>query len=177
MAALGSPLRTSTLLGGLAFWLLHPLSGLATESLDHRLDRLKGEVAALSQELFELEDAILHPADTRVSIFLSVSRGDAIALDSIELKIDGEPVASHLYTDREYAALNEGGLQRLYVGNVPLGQHQITATMTARTENNRYLRRETQLRFHKRRGDSRVRLLLEAPAPDYEPVLLIQEGR
>ncbi len=176
MAVLGSPRRTSAFLGALAGWLLLSFPGQAEESLDQRLDQLKGDVAALSQELFELEEAVLHPADTRVSIFLSVSRGDAIALDSIELRIDGEPVASHLYTDREYAALNEGGLQRLYVGNVPLGAHQITATMTALTENHRYLRRETQLRFHKRGGESRFRLLLEAPAPAYEPVLSIQGG-
>lgn len=177
MPVSGPRLRISTISTLLVLWLLLPLQTLATESLDDRLDQLKGDVAEISQQLFELEESILHPADTRVSIFLSVSRGDDIILDSIELKIDGQPVASHLYTDQEYEALKQGGLQRLYVGNVPLGGHELTATLTARSANNRYIRRENQLRFSKRAGESRVRLQLQAPAPNYEPVLSLTEGR
>ncbi|MDX1754910.1 MAG: AraC family transcriptional regulator [Marinobacter sp.] len=172
-----SRLRLSALWVMLMAWILLPVSGQASESLNRQLDQLKGEVAALSEQLFKLEEAILHPADSRVSIFLSVSGGDTIELDAIELKIDGQPVASHLYTDQEYRALSEGGLQRLYVGNVALGQHEITATLTARTGSDRYVRRENQLRFHKRAGESHIQLQLTASAPDFEPQLSLKGGR
>lgn len=157
------------------FWLL--LTVLLTalgrsawgDTLDQRISALKADVAALSQELFELEETLLYPADTQLSVFLSMTNADALTLDSIELHIDGKPVTAYFYSSREQQSLQAGSLQRLYVGNVPLGSHQLRIKLTAQSENDRYVRREAEFGFNKRAGESRLQLVLEARAPDHEP--------
>ena len=56
--------------------------------------------------------------------------GLLFALDSVELKIDDKNIANHLYTEREIAALKRGGVQRLYLGNLPSGEHEVVAIFT-----------------------------------------------
>ncbi len=46
--------------------------------------------------------------------------------------LDGQNVASYLYTQRELEALLRGGVQRLWVGNVKSGQHEFTAFLTGK---------------------------------------------
>jgi len=70
---------------------------------------------------------LLFPANTQFSVFLSMDAGLFFALDSVELKIDDKNIANHLYTERELAALKRGGVQRLYLGNLASGEHEIVA--------------------------------------------------
>lgn len=149
-------------------------SGAAyAEALDQRIDRLKSEVSQLSESLFTLEQQVLHPADTRLSVFLSLDNVEALELDSIELSIDGKPAASYLYSARELRSLQAGSLQQLYVGNVALGPHTLSVTMTGQGANDRYLRRETELDFRKRSGEAHLELVIAAEAPDFEPEVLL----
>ncbi len=149
----------------------------AADDLNADINRLKAKVADLAGELYALEESILHPADTRVAVFLTLVRKDALELDSIELFVNDTPVSSHLYTDRERQSLQQGGVQQLYLGNVPHGEHELRAVLTARTGNDRYVRREAEHRFQKRPGESRIQLSLDARAPDYEPRILFSEWK
>ncbi|MDI9245545.1 AraC family transcriptional regulator [Marinobacter sp. CHS3-4] len=147
------------------------------EALDREIDQLKSDVAALSQTLFDIEESVLHPADTQVAVFLALKDKEGLELDSIELYLDGSPVSSHLYTDRERESLRQGGIQRLYIGNLPHGGHQLKAVLTARSANERFIRREVRHQFRKRPGESRIQMTLDASAPDYEPVVSFQEWK
>lgn len=147
------------------------------DDLNADINRLKAEVADLAGELYALEESILHPADTQVAVFLTLARKDVLELDSIELFVNDTPVSSHLYTDRERQSLQQGGVQQLYLGNVPHGEHELRAVLTARTGNDRYIRREAEHRFQKRPGESRIKLSLDARAPDYEPRFLFSEWK
>jgi hypothetical protein len=146
-------------------------------ALDREINAIKSDVASLSQTLFELEESVLHPADTQVAVFLTLKDKDGLALDSVELYLDGSPVSSHLYTDRERESLRKGGIQRLYMGNIPHGSHQLKAVLTARSANERFIRREVRHEFRKRPGESRIQMTLDAAAPDYEPVVSFQEWK
>lgn len=42
------------------------------ESLDQEIDRLKADVADLSQTLYQLEENVLYPVDTQVAVFLTL---------------------------------------------------------------------------------------------------------
>lgn len=150
-------------------------AGDLDKDLDGEIAELKADVAALSESLFELEETVLHPADTQVAIFLTLDRKDVLELDSVELFINDTPVASHLYSERERASLQEGGVQKLYLGNLPHGEHQLRAVLTARSANERFVRREASHRFQKRPGTSRIQMTLGANAPDYEPVVAFRE--
>ncbi len=112
-------------------------------TLNQQIQDLKKEVLDLNRDLFLLEEDLLFPANTQFSVFLSVDAGKLFALDSVKLKIDDKLVAAHLYTERESAALVRGGVQRLYVGNLASGKHEIVAFFTGKGPNNRDYKRAT----------------------------------
>jgi len=96
-------------------------------SLDADIEALKKEVLSLNRDLFILEEDLLFPANTQFSVFLSMNSGVFFSLDSVQLKIDDKNIANHLYTERELAALKRGGVQRLHIGNLSSGEHEIVA--------------------------------------------------
>ena len=98
---------------------------LEKASLDAEVDALKKEVLSLNRDLFILEEDLLFPPNIQFSVFLSMDAGALFRLDSVQLKINDKNIANHLYTERELAALKRGGVQRLYIGNLPSGKHEI----------------------------------------------------
>ncbi|MFP3442429.1 hypothetical protein R0K18_32325, partial [Pantoea sp. SIMBA_133] len=67
--------------------------------LDEELKELSAKVASHSEDVLALEQKVLHPANTRLAVFLTLQSRDALDLDSVELFVNGQPVASHLYSD------------------------------------------------------------------------------
>ncbi len=155
-------------LGLMAGILLGCGSAIAS-NLDEEISSLKAEVSAHAAEIFQLEQKVLHPVDTRLAVFLKLAAQDGLDLDSVELFVDEQPVASHLYTARESGSLRQGGIQQLFTGNLANGAHTLKAVITARAANDRFVRRESTHRFQKRPGALRLEMALEAKAPDYEP--------
>ena len=123
-----------------------------TRGLDQQVQDLKKEAVDLNRELFMLEEELLFPANTQVAIFLSVDLGDFFALDTVQLKVDNKEVANYLYTPREADALLKGGVHRLYLGNLKVGQHELVAFFSGKGPNERDYRRGATLRFSKAIG-------------------------
>ncbi len=96
-------------------------------SLEDRVINLKQDVLDLSKDLSRLQAQLLTPSSTQIVVFLSL-QGEA-GLDSIQLKLDERVVTNYLYTAREQEALRRGGVQRLYLGNLAVGPHRVTATL------------------------------------------------
>lgn len=119
------------------------------KSLDGRIQDLKQETLDLNRDLFVLEEELLFPASTQMAVFLSVDVGTFFQLDSVELKLDDKVVTHYLYTERENAALERGGVQRLYLGNLRTGKHELVAFFTGKGTHNRDYRRGTTLTFEK----------------------------
>jgi hypothetical protein len=145
--------RYAKLLPILAALLLLPGMPAATagedesyRGLDQEVQTLQQELLALSRDLFMLEEELLFPATTQVTVFLSLDVGQYFDLDAVQLKIGGKDVASHLYTRREADALKRGGVQRLYIGNLNLGEHELVAFFTGKGPHERdYKRGATQV--------------------------------
>lgn len=150
-------------------------SAAAADGLDKELERLNAEIASHSERVFALEQKVLHPANTRLAVFLTLQSRDALDLDTVELFVNGQPVASHLYSDRERASLERGGIQQLFTGNLENGEHELKAVITARSADDDFVRRESTHRFRKRPGVLRLEMSLEARAPDYEPRISFME--
>jgi hypothetical protein len=173
-----APRRIHPLLSWCGFLCALLLSCLATaDAIDNEIDQLRASVAEHSSAVFALEQKLLHPADTRLAVFLTLTSRDSLDLDSVELFINDKPVASHLYSDRERASLEEGGIQQLFTGNLPNGMHELKTVITARSANNHFVRREALHRFQKRPGTLRLQMSLEARAPDYEPQVSFVEWK
>ena len=106
-------------------------------SLDSQIQSLKEEVLNLNRDLFMLEEELLFPSNTQISVFLSLDIGNLFQLDSVQIRLDDKIVSNHLYTKRELDALKRGGVQRIFTGNLPSGKHEIVAYYTGVGPNNR----------------------------------------
>ena len=120
-----------------------------TRGLDQQIQGLKKDVVDLNKDLFVLEEELLFPANTQVAVFLSVDVGDFFALDAVQLKIDQKEVINFLYTPRELEALLKGGVQRLYLGNLKVGPHELVAFFSGKGPNDRPYKRGASIKFEK----------------------------
>ncbi|GMR20830.1 MAG: hypothetical protein BMS9Abin36_1427 [Gammaproteobacteria bacterium] len=117
--------------------------------LDSKIQDLKQDVLDLNRDLFALEEELLFPANTQVAVFLSMDVGKFFSLDSVQLKVNDKEIANHLYTKREVEALIRGGVQRLYIGNFKLGEHELVAFITGKGPQGRDFRLGTNVKFNK----------------------------
>lgn len=143
-----------------------------TRALDEQIQGLKKDVVDLNKDLFVLEEELLFPANTQVAVFVSMDVGDFFALDSVTLKIDNHDVSNYLYTPREVSALLKGGVQRLYVGNLKAGQHELVAFFNGKGPHDRDYRRAANIRFEKGVGAKYLELKItdhqRAQQPEFE---------
>ena len=143
-----------------------------TRGLDEQIQGLKKDVVDLNKDLFVLEEELLFPANTQVAVFVSMDVGDFFALDSVTLKIDNHDVSNYLYTPREVSALLKGGVQRLYVGNLKAGQHELVAFFNGKGPHERDYRRAANVRFEKGVGAKYLELKItdhqRAQQPEFE---------
>jgi hypothetical protein len=146
-----------------------------TRGLDQQIQDLKKDVVDLNKDLFVLEEELLFPANTQVAVFVSVDVGDFFALDSISLKIDNRDVTNYLYTPRETAALLKGGVQRLYVGNLKAGEHELVAFFNGKGPHDRNYKRGANLKFEKGVGAKYLELKVTDHAHAQEPEFEIKD--
>ena len=152
------------------------VAALASFSLtdeDHLL--VKKEVLDLNRDLFLLEEELLYPSTTQLAVFVSMDVGAFFELDSVQLKIDDQEVASYLYTDRQVDALHRGGVHRLFTGNVRVGEHEVAAFFTGKGPNGRDYRRSATRVIVKDVGPRFVELRIEDRSNALQPEFAIRE--
>jgi hypothetical protein len=102
------------------------------QGLDEQVQEIKSDVLAIAAELDRLEEKLLYPSDTQVAVFVSLTEGEAFRLDSLQIQIDGQPVARHIYSFKELEALQKGGVQRIHTGNLSTGDHRLEVSMAGK---------------------------------------------
>lgn len=117
--------------------------------LGKEIESLRQALVNLNRDLFILEEDLLFPSSTQVAIYLSMDVGEYFSLDSVNLQMNGELATHYLYTDRQVDALFRGGVQRLYIGNLPQGEHKLTAFFIGIGPENREYKRAVSLSFEK----------------------------
>jgi hypothetical protein len=118
-------------------------------ALDGRIQEVKNEVIELNRDLLVLEEELLFPANTQVALFVSMDVGKMFQLDSVQVKLDDKLVANYLYTPLEVQALHRGGVQRVYLGNLRTGEHELVAFFTGQGPHERDYKRGTSIKFEK----------------------------
>ena len=121
----------------------------AAAGLDDRIQDVKGEVIRLNRDLMVLEEELLFPANTQIAVFVSMDVGKMFSLDSVKVKLDDKDVTNYLYTPSEVLALHRGGVQRVYVGNLKTGQHELVALFTGQGPHDRDYKRGATVKFEK----------------------------
>jgi hypothetical protein len=102
------------------------------QGLDEQVQEIKSDVLGIAAELDRLEEKLLYPSNTQVAVFVSLAEGEKFRLDSVQIQIDGEVVAQHIYSFKELEALQKGGVQRIYTGNVPTGDHRLQVSVAGK---------------------------------------------
>jgi len=150
-------------------------SDVSARTLDEEVQELKQLAVDLNRDLFLLEEELLFPASTQVAIFVSMDVGEFFALDSVEIKLDDKDVTNYLYTEREVDALHRGGVQRVYVGNLRAGEHELVAFFTGEGTYERDYRRGATITFEKGIGPKFIELTISDEEDKLQPVFLVRE--
>jgi hypothetical protein len=108
------------------------------KGLDEQVQEIKTDVLGIATDLNRLEEKLLYPSNTQVAIFVSLATGTKFRLDSVEIQLDGKPVTYHLYTAKELEALQHGGVQKIYTGNIKTGDHDLQVSFAGKSGSSDY---------------------------------------
>jgi hypothetical protein len=104
-------------------------------SLDGQVQEIKSDVLNIASELSNLEERLLYPSGTQVALFVSIADDEAFRLDAVQIEIDGELATHYIYSFKELEALQKGGVQRIYTGNFPTGNHELNIKVMGKLKN------------------------------------------
>jgi hypothetical protein len=119
------------------------------KGLDEQVQEVKSDVLGIAAELARLEERLLYPSNTHLAVFIALARGDALRLDAVQIQIDGHPVAHSIYSFKELEALQKGGVQRIYTGNVTTGEHKLEVTIAGKLDTGKEYSRTEHFAFTK----------------------------
>ncbi|MDO6565565.1 hypothetical protein Q4561_00705 [Alteromonas sp. 1_MG-2023] len=134
-----------------------------------QIEDLKKALIALNRDLFILEEDLLFPSSTQVAVYLSLDVGTYFALDAVELVIDDEMATNYLYTERQLHALKRGGVQRVYMGNLNQGEHELTAFFTGIGPEKRPYKRAVSIAFEKDEDAQAIELKITDSTAKHQP--------
>jgi hypothetical protein len=132
------------------------------KGLDEQVQEVKSDVLGIAAELNQLEEKLLYPSNTQIALFVSVANGETFRLDSVDIEMDGKPVAHYLYTFKELEALEKGGVQRIYTGNVRTGEHDLQVSVIGKTKGGGDFKHSENFKVNKDIGPKIVELSLAA---------------
>jgi len=138
--------------------------------LDEQVQEVKSDVLSIAAELNQLEEKLLYPSGTQVAIFVALAKGDQLRLDAVRLEIDGQLVAHYIYSAKELEALRKGGVQRIYVGNIATGDHQLNVLVDGKLKTGTDFSRTEHFTFHKQVKPKLVELTVSGPESGKTPI-------
>ena len=139
--ACGGALRSTAVVLLVCLWTITSSAEEVTrdqiKGLDAQVQNIKNEILGIASSLIQLEEKLLYPEGTRILIFLTVAQGDNFPLGTVNIKIDDKETARHTYTPGGVDALRHGGAQRVYIGNIPGGEHRLEVEIIANSSDQR----------------------------------------
>ena len=151
------------------------LSKKQMQGLDEQVQEIKSDVLRIASELSLLEEKLLYPSNTQVTVFVSLAEGVTFRLDSVQIQISGEVVAHHIYSFKELEALGKGGVQRIYTGNVPTGEHQLEVSIGGKLPNGEDFSGSKSFGFRKNVEPKLVELMLAGSGSGGASIRLVGE--
>ena len=136
------------------------------KGLDEQVQEIKADALAIAAELNQLEEKLLYPSDTQIAVFVAWDTDETFRLDTIEVELDGEPAARHIYTFKELEALKKGGVQRLYTGNITIGDHEMHVFASGKSNAGFDVKNSKQFKVHKSVRPKIVEILLAPKSMD-----------
>ena len=132
------------------------------KGLDEQVQEIKSDVLSIAAQLNQLEEKLLYPSNTQIAVFVSLVGNEKFRLDSVEIQLDGTPVAHHIYTYKELEALQKGGVQRIYTGNIRAGEHDLQVFVIGKSVEGVDFRKNEHFKVDKDVGPEIVEIALAA---------------
>jgi len=138
-----------------ALWTIS-LAGLADSkesaemrSLDDQVQEIKSDVLSIAAELDVLEERLLFPSNSQVTVFVALGDDQKARLDAVHLALGDAKAAHHIYSFKELEALQQGGVQRLFMGNLPRGSHALEVSISGQRANGKVFEYAETFSFEK----------------------------
>ena len=133
------------------------------KGLDEQVQEVKSDVLSIAADLNQLEEKLLYPSDTHIAVFVSLTQGETLRLDAIQVRIDGGLATHYIYSFKELEALRRGGVQRLYSGNIATGAHEIEVSVSGKLANDKDYAHTERFPFTKEIKPKLLGLVLAGP--------------
>ena len=145
--------------------------------IEDTLATLQAEYAALVGELDAIETELLHPASSRVVVYLSMDVKEPLDIQSMDLEIDGRVAAHLLYTTHEANALFMGGAQQAYLGNLEPGVHRLRATLRSLGKRGKTVTQAAEFEFEKTFAATVLECAISGAGGNAKPTLVARVVR
>ncbi len=103
----------------------------AAIKVDQDIQALKDVAVDVQRDLLTLDEALLYPDITRVSVFVGV-KVSGFLLNEMTVSLDDGQKVTYKYTDSESKALLKNGLHRLLRVNMQPGAHRVHAEFSGK---------------------------------------------
>ena len=133
------------------------------KGLDEQVQEIKSDVLSIAAELNGLEERLLYPSNSQVAVFIDLADGKEFRLDSIQIQLDGNLIAHHIYSYKELEALQKGGVQRIFNGNIATGQHQLEVSVAGKHDSGKDFSSVESFTFSKNVEPKLVGITLDEP--------------
>ncbi|VUD68841.1 hypothetical protein TDB9533_04200 [Thalassocella blandensis] len=145
------------------------------KKISNDIQKLKDDVIILNKDLRVMEERLLFPSNTKFSVFVSMTSGQFFYLESIKLKINGRFVATHIYSEKQQAAMLRGGVHKLYITNLSEGKHDAIAFITGIGPGGRAYKRAVELSFVKKSGSQYLEVAITDDPVAQEPTFEMKQ--
>ncbi len=142
------------------------------QSLDEQVQAVKSDVLAIAAELSLLEEELLFPSNSQVSLFVAHTRDETFRLDAIDVRINGNPAMHHIYNFKELDALHNGGIQRLYTGNLSRGAHSLEIQIIGKVNGEHDFASARSFEFTKDIDPRALEIAIAGPTAGKDAILL-----
>lgn len=133
--------------------------------LDDQVQEVKTEVLEIAAELDSLEKRLLYPSGTRLLVSLAMDPQAGVRPDAVEIRVDGDLVAHHIYNARELDALQKGGIQTVYTGNAIAGTHELVVKVIGKLASGADVARTIRYEFTKGIDAKELDIILHPAGP------------
>ena len=133
------------------------------KGLDEQVQEIKSDALGIAAELNRLEEKLIYPSNSQLAVFVSLAPGAKFRLDAVEIQIDGKTVAHYLYALKELEALQRGGVQRIYTGNIRNGEHNLQVSVIGKSAGGAEYRNSASFKVAKDVAPKLVGVTLAAP--------------
>jgi hypothetical protein len=119
------------------------------QSIANKIQVLKQQAVLLHKDLAQLEQDLLYPSTTQIAIYVSKEMGKGYTLGSLSVLVDDVLTTQNIYTQDQNYALSLGGMQRLYMGNLSVGDHRFTTIVKVIDANDNIVTLKGEAHFYK----------------------------